>query len=1521
MPRLYVVEQSGLEPGGHYHAYTACVGDGARQLGLDTVILANKRLRGRGGALPRDIVPCFTYTWAEAELDGKLGWEEGNIAFEMFEAFRRVPPAEDDHVFLHTTGYRELRALLDCLTGKLPGEPLPYFHLLLRRDPDILIDNYRDYAGYFERIAASPYLRRKILLHTDTHLLSEAFANVCRVPFATAPIPFDQTLLRQSAAARRKRRSGDKLTIVYLGDAREEKGYQHLPQALSCLWKDYVEPGRVRFVVQSNFNTPGGEPGILSASQNLAGFPHTTLKSEPLQPAEYYQILADADIVLIPYSAQRYRYRSSGVLVEAMGAGKPVVTSAGSWMATQVTAEHAVLFDTPAGLGPAIAEAIDRFDELSAGAAARREAVLARATGASLVQHLLDLAQPPVIGERRTGRRILLVMNGDAMVLNNGASRVAHAQLQYLTAAGFAVVGLFLTYGPPETAEAFAKWRSALARSISAFPFERVFIAGPGSLASDPDQSPAVRDQRQRAGAALKAEFDFAAGFEFGGKLLRFLRSHPVDAVLLNYITNFPVVDSLGLDGVPVICEMHDLQAFQRAIYGQRPVEAADLDEEFTWLKRCAALVSLNSRETAIVRERLPEASVETTGVFLPTPPPALRSLAGAKDLAEIVSSSGPLRREYQFEAAWEIGKVEAVQRLIEAGSADLLYVSSAHMANVSGLKWFLSEVYEPGLAHHQVSMIVAGSIGRIEGWPQHPLLFFIDQVEELAPLYAAARVVVLPITEGAGSPIKTYEALAYGRPIVGTSHAFRGLDGEPGEFIIRDDPQDFAEAILDLINSPEERKQAAARSRRTAARLNDYARYFRIMDRVFAQVLPDAREPTPPPERREELQSNVEWPVPVQTVNRVLRSYLDGEPLEGWALDVLAEESDEEVDTLLDSISRCLLEERDAAVLRTEQRLKRYLVNPFGARLRENAVFAVRLALAGRRGVPPDPSAADTAIRLIAYGGLPLTAAGIADETAGGLSLYVDGRAVAAKRVADPQQLLGRGDVFQAEIAVLEGGNSGLRTIELGTAARDGAQRIAVLRHSIRIAPGLRLLEREVFGGGFEVRGDGAGADLQPGERGSLSLPRIADGRNPGYVDLCFSRFDGDEAEPLPALRAGPPVSAMVNNRPAEIELIGRGGLMVVRVFIGVHSDAGDFGIVPLTIVNRSGRPPLRLVAAYSGLLVGPTAEAAGIATALALAGQRTEPASHARLTNLAREAIALIVKGEPPRAAALEALSSLSEGSLGQDAVRNLVARELSRASRLNGTSPGADALVEDVFALLGNAPGTGDAAAAILSPAVPFGIVDKSGQELPARTEAALRQRGGSWRVLMPPDGAGERLKIQLDSTLDIPEHPGLIEYAGFHPLESANDRYRWTGPEPTATIAIPVMLNHPARLVIELGATGRNNAASDFTVTCNGKPVPHELETTDLDATLTAELPAMRSTVPVTEFALTVRECFQQPPDQRMLGVVFRSLALFLGGPGETRASERPPGAEARPSGRRPRARPAPRGAGAAAAVGE
>ena len=1509
MTRLYVVEQSGIEPGGHYYSYTSCVVEGARQLGLDPVVLANKRFRASAAAGEFDVIPAFTYTWVEAERAGTLAWGEGNIAYEIFAAFARVPPAAEDHVFLHTLGCQELAAILSALTRRLlPGDPIPYFHILLRRDPAELFADYRPYADHFGQIAASPFLRRKLLLHADTQQLSEAFAALTGLPVATAPIPLDRGLLREALSARAPRRRGAPLTVAYLGDAREEKGFQLLPQALTYLWPDYIAKGRVRFLLQSNFNTPGGEAGILAAAQALAGFPGTTLYSDPVSPAEYFRLLAAADIVLIPYSAERYRYRSSGVLVEAMAAGKVVVTSAGSWMARQVTPEHAVLFDAPTGLGPAIGAAVDRFAELSAGAAARRGAALAQATGADLVRHLLSRVEP-VAEPGANRRRILLVISGDALVARDGAALVAQAQLQYLTAAGYDVIGLCLNDGMPLHDEAIAEWRATLGRSLARFPLERVFVAGPGGRSLDPAHLPATRDAQRREGGPLKAEFDYAAGFAFGGALLKFLRAHPVDAVLLNRVTNFPVIDALGLDGVPVICEIDELQALQRAVGGRRLVNEADLDEEFAWLSRCAALIALDRRTAMIARDRLREIRIETAGMVLPAPPAPLASLAGAKDLAEIVSSTIPQLPEYRCEMAPEIGDGAARKQLNEAGFLDLLYVGSLNPADVAGLRWFLSQVYEPYLAHRGVTMIVAGEVSRAEGWPQHKRLFLVGRVEEAAPLYAAARIVVLPIVEGAGCPIRTFEALAHGRPLIGTSHAFAGVAETVGEeFLVRDDPAAFAEAVIGLRDSPAARQRAAERSRHAARRLNDFARYFAVMDRLLGQTLDDERPPTPPPAPLASAEEPyVEWSRGLQALNRALRCYLDGDPLEGEALDILAEEEPTQVKTLLDAVSRSLLVDRDAAVLRSEPRLNRYLANPPDSRRREDAMFAVMLALAGRYGTPTQAAAA--AARVVVYGGLPMTVAGIVTAPGEGQpTIVVDGRVVATRRIADSRRRLGRGGLFQAKIPARNGDNGGLRTIELAVRDDDGdgdnpaGGAIAVLCHSIPMSAETRLFRRPVFDDGFDVASDGAGFELAPGSVGVLTLPRIVNGHNPAYVDLCFACPERDDAG-SPAAPPFPALTVTVDGGPIDPEFVGAGAVTLVRIMLGEPGAVGDFGIVRVRIGNNDARFTPRLVTVSTGLFLGPLAATAGIATILALSESPLGQARGSRPAAAGRQAIAAIIEGRPLDAAHLGALCALAVSAGGPERLATLAAQELPRAlhdDSIARTLPGdTDAALDDIYAIVGSCLGTSDPAIAILSPALPFEIVDRQGRTQAVETQAARKHRGGSWRVAMPPAGSGETIRIRLDATLEIANRPGIIGYSNFYPVESPGALFRWTGPETISTITIPVALNHPARLLVELGATGKNVAPDDFAISCGGKAVPHTLQSDGETVTLSAFLPAAQLAGPSLEIGLAVRESFQQPPDRRELGVVFAALLLNLGADDDAAMDARPRPAACRP----------------------
>lgn len=56
-----------------------------------------------------------------------------------------------------------------------------------------------------------------------------------------------------------------------------------------------------------------------------------------LSVSQYYKVLENADIVLLPYDPKFYRIATSGVFVEAVLAGAVVISSANTWMANELT--------------------------------------------------------------------------------------------------------------------------------------------------------------------------------------------------------------------------------------------------------------------------------------------------------------------------------------------------------------------------------------------------------------------------------------------------------------------------------------------------------------------------------------------------------------------------------------------------------------------------------------------------------------------------------------------------------------------------------------------------------------------------------------------------------------------------------------------------------------------------------------------------------------------------------------------------------------------------------------------------------------------------------------------------------------------------------------------------------------------------------------------------------------------------------------------------------------------------------
>jgi len=152
------------------------------------------------------------------------------------------------------------------------------------------------------------------------------------------------------------------------------------------------------------------------------------------------------------------------------------------------------------------------------------------------------------------------------------------------------------------------------------------------------------------------------------------------------------------------------------------------------------------------------------------------------------------------------------------AKSIDLLFVGASHVANLAALKWFFEEIW-PRIADRGYSLKIVGDIDYMvsRDLPQLYETFrscFVGRAADLGPYYRAARCVFAPMVSGCGISIKTIEALALGKPFVGTSKAFRGMPMDriqSGGLQAHDDSEAFANAIVSALGAE---KTAGALSR-----------------------------------------------------------------------------------------------------------------------------------------------------------------------------------------------------------------------------------------------------------------------------------------------------------------------------------------------------------------------------------------------------------------------------------------------------------------------------------------------------------------------------------------------------------------------------------------------------------------------------------------------------------------------------------------------------------------------------------
>lgn len=315
---------------GHYFDYDRTIAGEVVRRGLAPVILSHRQIEAGLNAGGR-IIPTFARgIWASnphRQWGNSLRWLPiiARFLLDLRRGVRAAGVDQDSILFVPTAlGAHIFAWALFALT--YPPNTGPRIVLMLRFQDEFYDNSLLARLGFrlLERSAA----RNRVQLVSDSHRLAEDYKALTSLPIGVVPIPHGD---RRPAAAKSPLSARRPLRFVALGDAREEKGFLEILEAVRIM--PSLQPER-----QIEFALHAYAPGSKRVGDALDAFrraaaPNVTLVDVALSASDYEMLLDSADAILLPYHAEFYRSRTSGPFAEAVAAGKPVIVTDGTWMA------------------------------------------------------------------------------------------------------------------------------------------------------------------------------------------------------------------------------------------------------------------------------------------------------------------------------------------------------------------------------------------------------------------------------------------------------------------------------------------------------------------------------------------------------------------------------------------------------------------------------------------------------------------------------------------------------------------------------------------------------------------------------------------------------------------------------------------------------------------------------------------------------------------------------------------------------------------------------------------------------------------------------------------------------------------------------------------------------------------------------------------------------------------------------------------------------------------------------------
>ncbi len=331
-PRILMIDPDALGGMGHYLPYDLQLQNAAAARSIDVSFLMNKKMdlalvpSGMKVHLLLD-----SHSWEIAgrgiehpRSDSFVAALEAAIASE-----KRAAPDQVLMIYMYCGSFEHARLVQEVMAKY--DDVSAVIHLFWLSVDAYKSDDYLNAWSHFAKTVASD---PRIRLTVATENIQAVLQRKTGIFFDVAPHP--STTFDDKADVSRwplkQLEAGQTPIVLFPGAMREEKGFLSTVEAVRSL----TTTGEPKFQCIVAGRARSDTPSALLAGLQSIRNPLVKIEERGLDEREFIDFLASGDIVVLPYKAAAFAERPSGILIDAITLGRPLIVVEGTWLAEVV---------------------------------------------------------------------------------------------------------------------------------------------------------------------------------------------------------------------------------------------------------------------------------------------------------------------------------------------------------------------------------------------------------------------------------------------------------------------------------------------------------------------------------------------------------------------------------------------------------------------------------------------------------------------------------------------------------------------------------------------------------------------------------------------------------------------------------------------------------------------------------------------------------------------------------------------------------------------------------------------------------------------------------------------------------------------------------------------------------------------------------------------------------------------------------------------------------------------------------